>query len=477
MKKLEGLEPKRVFHYFEEISAIPRGSENMKGIADYCAEFAKAHSLKFHRDTADNVIIYKSATSGYEKSRPIILQGHLDIVCQKTEDCNTDFLKDGIETFIDGDYIKAKGTTLGADNGIAVAMILAILESNSISHPPIEAVFTTDEEIGMIGAKQLDISLLSAEKMINLDSEEDNTVTVSCAGGSDFLVTLPINRKAKYGTEVIITLKGLKGGHSGVEIDKNRANANILAGRFLNHIKNECDFDIISIDGGDKANAIPNLCSIKICCDDEKEFLSKAKEYFAIIKNEITSNEKDFYAEIVVGEAKKSEVFEKDHITHILCCTPDGVIQMSSEIEGLVETSLNLGILKTENDSICLQYALRSNKQSALNFLEEKMTAFFEFIPCKIKKFGHYPPWEFKSDSALQELYKNTYTEHFGTAPKMQALHAGLECGVFASEIGGIDCIAVGPNIHDVHTVNEKLEISSVKNFYELLIKVLEKSI
>lgn len=477
MHKLNRLQPERVFYYFEQISNIPRGSENMKGIADYCVKFAKKYSLKYHCDEANNIIIYKGASYGYEHSEPIILQGHLDIVCQKTEDSKIDFIKDGIDIYADGDFIKAKNTTLGADNGIAVAMILAILENKSLSHPAIEAVFTTDEEIGMIGAKRLDMGLLSAKKMINLDSEEDDTIIVSCAGGSDFLVTLPINRKAKYGTEVIITLKGLKGGHSGVEIDKNRINANILAGRFLNHIKNECDFDIIGIDGGNKVNAIANLCCIKICCDDEKSFVSRAQEYFSVIKDEIISSEEDFYSEIVVGQAKEYEVFEKDYITHILCCTPDGVIKMSNEIEGLVETSLNLGILKTEKINITLQYALRSNKQSALNFLEEKMTAFFELIPCHIKTFGHYPPWEFKSDSSLQQLYKNVYAEHFGFDVKTQALHAGLECGVFAHKIKDLDCIAVGPNIHDVHTVNEKLSISSVKNFYKLLIKVLEKSI
>ena len=477
MNSFENLEPKRVFHYFKEMCGIPRGSGNMKGIADYCVEFARNHPLEYHRDDADNVIIYKGATAGYEQSEPIILQGHLDIVCQKTEESAIDFLKDGIEPFIDGDFIKANGTTLGADNGIAAAMILSVLESDAIPHPAIEAVFTTDEEIGMIGASKLDMSLLSAKKMINLDSEEEDLLTVSCAGGSDFLVTLPVKRETICGTEVTIRLKGLKGGHSGVEIDKHRVNANTLAGRLLNHIRASCNFDIISVDGGDKANAITNLCVIKLVTETAEKLCSEAKDYLAVIKEEISSNEEGFYAEIAAGETGKHETFSADIITHILCTTPDGIMTMSAEIEGLVETSLNLGILKTENDAVTLQYALRSNKQSGLDFLEEKMKAYFEFIPCNIETFGHYPPWEFNSNSTLQELYKDAYKEIKGKEITTQALHAGLECGVFAAKITGFDCIAVGPDIFDVHTVNEKLSIKSVESFYKILIKVLEKSI
>ena len=233
MSELSSLKPERVFKYFEEIAHIPHGSENMTAIANYCVDFAEKHSLKVIKDEANNVIIYKSASAGYENTEPVILQGHLDMVCQKDENTQIDFLKDGLELFVDGDFVKAKGTTLGADNGIAVAMILAILESDTIPHPPIEAVFTTDEEIGMVGALALDMSLLKGKRMINLDAEEDDTLTVSCAGGSDFRMIVPIKRKTVRGSKVIVTLKGLLGGHSGVEIDKNRVNADILAGRFF----------------------------------------------------------------------------------------------------------------------------------------------------------------------------------------------------------------------------------------------------
>ena len=468
-----------VLKYFKEICAIPHGSQDMKKISLYCADFAEKNSLKYVRDDANNVIIYKNGSCGYENSAPVILQGHLDMVCQKTPDCEIDFAKDPIETYTDGDFLRAKNTTLGADNGIAVAMVLAILADNTIAHPPIEAVFTTDEEIGMIGALKLDFSLLSAKKMINLDSEEGDTVTVSCAGGSDFSASLPIKRKTANGTILSLTLSGLKGGHSGVEINKGRINADILAGRFLNHLATICDFDIISIDGGDKGNAIPNSCNIELLCQNPQELEELIKSYYAIVQKELSAREDDFTITTKIGNSGDYSVFDaelKRNIISILTSAPNGVIEMSAEIDGLVETSLNLGILKTENDKIILHFALRSNKQSALEALEEKLSAYFSLVDCTVETFGHYPPWEFKADSDLRKIYTETYKELFNEAPKVQALHAGLECGVFASGIEGLDCIAIGPDLFDVHTVNERMSIPSTKMILDLLLKILEKS-
>lgn len=468
----------RVFHYFKEISAIPRGSGNMKAIADYCVDFAVKNGLKYVRDEADNVVIYKNPTSGYECAEPVILQGHLDMVCQKEEGKSIDFLEDGIEIIVDGDFIKADGTTLGADNGIAVAIILAILESSDIAHPPIEAVFTTDEEIGMVGAFKLDMSLLSGKKMINLDAEEDGTVTVSCAGGSDLTADFPFETVKKHGTKISISLKGLKGGHSGVEINSGRVNADILAGRFLNHLKNKVDFDIISINGGDKPNAIPNTCTIELCTEDAGELINLSEEYLQIIKKEISEREKDFEPVISSFEADEFSVFPeeiKEKLIFTLLCVPNGVMEMSAHIENLVETSLNLGILKTEKDKILLHFALRSNIKSALVALEEKLMAFFASINMNTDTFGHYPPWEYKEDSELQKLYTDVYRGLFSNEPKIEAIHAGLECGVFASFIEDFDCIAIGPALYDVHTVNEKLSISSTENLYSLLKNLLEK--
>ncbi len=479
MTKIHNKNAGRVFNIFGEISRIPHSSGDMGKIAAYCTDFAQKLGLKYHRDNADNVIIYKNANMCADTASPVILQGHLDMVCQKSADSNIDFLADPLELIYDGDFLKANGTTLGADNGIAAAMILSLLERNDIPHPPIEAVFTTDEEIGMIGAKKLDCSLLSGKKFINLDSESDDTVTVSCAGGSDFKATLNINRVTKRGTKTVIKISGLKGGHSGVEINTHRLNADILAGRFLEYLSNNTDFDIISVNGGDKANAIPCLCDIEIVSIDP-EITKKIEQCSEIIKNEISFNEPDFRTEITVSENKEYSVLDnvsKNDIIYILNCVPNGIMDMSSEIEGLVETSLNLGVLSTETDKITLHFALRSNKQSCLEFLEKRLVLFFKKVNAVIDTFGHYPPWEYKSNSALRNIYISVYKELFGATPKVEAIHAGLECAVFSSSIKDADCIAIGPNIFDAHTVNERLEISSVEKIYSLLTRMLEKLI
>ena len=478
MSEMTLIKPERVFKYFEEISGIPHGSENMEPIADYCEAFAKNHNLKVVKDNVNNIIIYKSATTGYENAEPVILQGHLDMVCQKDEDTDIDFLNDGLSIYRDGDFIKAKGTTLGADNGIAVAMILAILESDTIPHPPIEAVFTIDEEIGMVGALALDMSLLKGKKMINLDAEEDDTLTVSCAGGSDFRMTIPVERNSVFANEVVITLKGLLGGHSGVEIDKNRINADILAGRFLNHMKSVCDYEIISIDGGDKGNAIPNKCTISLCIKEPEEFINHAEKYMNVVKKEIQDCEPDFVYDFVVHDKAQHKVIDekiKEKLIFTLLCVPDGITRMSAEIKGLVESSSNLGILRTEDDKIILHFTLRSNKKSALKFLEDRMIAFSSCIPCETECWGHYPPWEFNDKSELQKIFKECYKDQYNKEPKVEAIHAGLECGVFSSAIDGLDCIAMGPQLFDVHTVKERLSISSLENTYNLLLEMLKR--
>lgn len=476
MNKLMNLETNRVFHYFEELSNIPRGSGNMKKVADYCVEFAENHNLKYNRDSADNVIIYKSASKGYENLEPIILQGHLDMVCQKREDKEKDFLNEGISILSDGDFICADSTTLGADNGIAVAMVLSILESVEIAHPPIEAVFTTDEEIGMIGASLLDFSLLKGKRMINLDSEDENVLTVSCAGGSDFKAKLPINYTEYNGTKIVINISGLKGGHSGVEIHKGRVNAAILTGRILNYLSDSLEFSLISVNSGNKPNVISNLSQIELCVKHIDEFCAKLKNYLNIVATEIKERESNFSYEISVGETGNFLVFDNktlNNLIYILTCTPDGVQQMSAEIENLVETSLNLGILKTEEKEILFHHALRSNKSSALSFLEKKIERFYSATKAETETFGHYPPWEFKENSYLKKLYKKAYSEQFGSDVKVEAIHAGLECGVFAANIQDFDCISIGPQLFDVHTVNERLSISSTGRIYKLLLKIL----
>ena len=473
----ENLKPNRVFYYFKKISEIPHGSGNTSAIADFCEGFAKTHNLKYVRDAVNNVIIFKDGSAGYEQSEPIILQGHLDMVCQKTPDCNIDFERDGLDIYVDGDFIKAHGTTLGADNGIAVAMALAILESNDISHPPIEAVFTVDEETGMSGALSLDTNVLRGAKMINLDSETEGNVTVSCAGGSDFEAVLPITSHTVRGQKITIDISGLKGGHSGVDINKNRVNANMLAGRILNELNN-VPFNIISINGGDKANAIPNRCVIELCTSKAGEATAALQNIYDDIKSEISDCENDFCLTSTVGETKEYTCFSDDvksKLIYTLLCVPNGITEMSASINGLVQTSLNLGILATDNQNIILHFALRSNKMSALNFLQKRLIAFFEMLNTPYKTFGVYPAWEYRENSPLRDVCCQTYYELSKNQARVIAIHAGLECGVFASKIKDFDCVSIGPSMHDVHTTRERLSISSTESFYAMLLKILEK--
>ena len=478
MEKLFGIKPERVFKYFEEISQIPHGSENMGKISMYCMDFAEKNGLDAIRDEANNVVIFKPASKGYEDREPVILQGHLDMVCQKDAENPVDFAKDKLDIYVDGDYVKARGTTLGADNGIAVAMILAILESKEYTHPPIEAVFTTDEEIGMIGAGKLNTEVLKGKRMINLDAEEPETLTVSCAGGSDFRLTVPTKRRKVSGTRVIINIKGLQGGHSGVEIHRGRINANILAGRILDFAKTVTDFDVISVCGVDKGNAIPIASKMELVLCGAEDFLDKMNKYFDVIKAEYSDSEDNGF-EILSEISEEGEfcVIDKciaEKLIYILAVAPNGVQKMSSKIEGLVETSLNLGILNTDEDKITMLFTLRSNKKSSLEFLEKKMKTFVSVIEGEVETSGHYPPWEFNQHSKLQGIYKKVFADKFGHEPTVVAIHAGLECGIFSSMIEGLDCIAIGPQLHDVHTVKERLSISSTQEIFELLLKVLE---
>lgn len=479
MSMLSGVEPKNVFKYFEEICAIPHGSGDMDKISQYCMDFAKENRLRAVCDDAKNVVIYKDGTKGYESAEPIILQGHLDMVCQKTDDSTVDFEKDGIEAYIEDGYVKARVTTLGADNGIAVSMILAILASNDIPHPPIEAVFTTDEEIGMIGAGKMDTSVLSGKKMINLDAEEEEFVTVSCAGGSDFKNFIPVERKSASGTRVVLKIKDLKGGHSGVEIDKGRVNANILMGRVLGHANDVFDIDIIKINGGNKGNAIPRSCEVEIVTTVADDFIEDMTKYLSLVKKEIDNREPDFSFDLQKCKDGTYDVLTdelKDRMMYMLLMSPDGIIRMSAEIDGLVETSLNLGVVETREYEIVMLYALRSNKATALDALIEKLAIFAKHNDCRYETSGRYEPWEYKSESPLRDLYVETYEELYGKKPEIAAIHAGLECAVFASAIDGLDCIAIGPDMFGVHTTEEKLSIESTQKIFKLLCRVLEKS-
>ena len=479
MGRLSSLEPEAVFQYFEEICSIPHGSGNMEEISQYCLDFASAHNLRAVRDAANNIVIYKDATAGYEACAPVILQGHLDMVCQKTEDCDIDFEKDGIRPYVDGDFVKAEGTTLGADNGIAVAMTLAILASNDIAHPPLEALFTTDEETGMCGALALDGALFKGRKLINMDAEEPGCVTVSCAGGSDFQMTLPIHKKTVQATKVTIRISGLAGGHSGIEIHKGRVNADLLMGRVL-HAADQIDtYAIIDVNGGDKGNAIPLAAVANIAVEENAAaFAEKLAGILDEIKKEISDREPQASLTVQVEETGAFSVWgadAKQKLLSLLLCAPNGVMDMSVDIEGLVETSLNLGVLKTEDSAVQLLFTLRSCKKSALKFLETRLQMLTKSLGFSAETGGHYPPWEYKADSQLRELYLSCHRTLCGTEARVEAIHAGLECGVLSSKIEGLDCIAIGPALYDVHTVGERLSISSVAQTYALVQQILKE--
>ncbi len=465
----------RVLEIFEEICRIPHGSGNCGHLAQYCVQFAEKNGLRCHRDKADNVIIYKDSN---KNAQPVILQGHLDMVCQKDSQCDIDFLTEGITVLRDGDFLRADGTTLGADNGIAVAMVLSVLEQNDLTHPPIEAVFTTDEEVGMLGALALDTSLLSGKRLINLDSEEDDTVTVSCAGGSDVAATLPLTRINKQGEGITLTVSGLKGGHSGVEIDKHRVNAAKLLGRLLNDVAQTVEFDILSVDSGDKANAIPHTATAQLVTQNAVALQTALEHGLSVIKAEIAYRESNFcysVSSLGTGEYAVFSPQEKEDVVYTLTCAPNGIVDMSAEIAGLVQTSLNLGILQTEKDAVRFQFALRSNKKTALRALENTLLCFFSKTNATVNMGGQYPPWEYRQNSELQTLYVKAYTHLFQSTPKVEAIHAGLECAVFSSAIKGVDCIAMGPTILDAHTTAERLSISSTEKVYSLVLYLLEQ--
>lgn len=476
MNILKGLKPESVFRYFEEISAVPRGSGNRGGICRYCMETAKKLGLSAKQDEAQNVIIYKPASPGYEGSEPVILQGHTDMVCQKEDGYDFDFEKDGIRLAVEGDVVTAQHTTLGADNGIAMAMMFAILEDDTLEHPPIEALFTADEEIGLLGAAALSGDWFSGKRMINLDSEEQGMITVSCAGGSEVALSLPLVLTQGAGATITLGIRGLLGGHSGVEIDKGRVNANLLLGRVLNHI--QTPFSLISVNGGDKGNAIPFASTAVFVTTDPDGLCHEVEDYWATVKEELSDREPEAELTLTRGEEETATVMDgetQERVLFLLTCAPNGVLDMSKSIENLVETSLNLGIVRTEEESLYLLFALRSNKQTALNALEERVLRFGQGMGCAGTSSGHYPPWEYRERSPLRQTTQELFLEQFGYAPQVVAIHAGLECGVLASKIQGLDCISIGPDLKDVHTVKEQLSISSTAETYELLVELLKR--
>ncbi len=470
MSVLQNVVPQRVLYYFEQLCAIPHGSGDTDRISEYCVKVAQDLGLDVTKDSLNNVVIKKPASKGYETHAPVIIQGHLDMVCEKDADCDLDFSTDGLRLGIDGDWIYAKGTTLGGDDGIAVAMALAVLEDNTLPHPPIEAVFTTDEETGMYGAEGIDVSGLNGKLLLNIDSECEGILTVSCAGGARAEIEIPLTAESNSLPCKKIVFKGLQGGHSGVEIDKGRINADVLMGQFLTTLPDSCR--IVEAFGGTKDNAIPSRAECIVATPVD---LSEIATQFA----EQNRPETDPGLIIEISDVKTTEFcYDADSTRRIgafLTTVPNGIQAMSKNIEGLVQTSLNLGQLRCDKTNLTATFSVRSSvgaeKRELLKKLEDTAVTFGG----NFDSHGDYPAWEYKEDSILRETMIRIYREQYGKEPVVEAIHAGLECGFFCDKIPGLDAVSFGPNMKDIHTPRERLSISSVARTYDYLCNILKE--
>lgn len=465
---LAGLQPAKVFEYFEMICAIPHGSRDTKKISDFCVRFATQRGLPVRQDEHNNVIIWKDATAGYETHPTVILQGHLDMVCEKEPDCKIDFSTDGLRLRVEGDMISADGTTLGGDDGIAVAYALALLDSDNIPHPPLEVVLTVDEEIGMLGATDIDLSMLKGRILLNIDSEDEGILTVSCAGGATSTVTLPVCREKASGKLLTVCIDGLQGGHSGVEIHKGRCNANKLLGELLEKMQ---PLQMVSIDGGQKDNAIPRSAVARFFTHDVTNF-EAAKQN---ILNKYRTMEPNLQITMQEESAEADAIVQSEAVVALLNKLPNGVQAMSREIEGLVQTSLNLGILKTCDDCISMTFSVRSSVNTEKADLIQALKDTGAKFGAAYSQMGEYPAWEYRHDSRLRPLMVATFKELYGKEPVVEAIHAGLECGILADKLPGLDAVSFGPDMTDIHTTREQLSVSSVRRTWDYLCAVLAR--
>ncbi len=459
----------KVFEYFKEIAKIPHGSGNTKQISDYLAEFAKKRNLKYYQDELNNIIIIKEAGKGYENAPAVIIQGHMDMVCAKEPDCKKDMEKEGIDLDTDGEYLFAKGTTLGGDDGIAVAYALALLDDKKNQYPRLEVVITVDEEIGLLGASYIDLSMLKGKIMLNIDSEAEGIFTAGCAGGLREDCYFDITRESNTKDTYEIKLSGLKGGHSGIDINKNRANANKVMGEILNYMN---DISIVSINGGNADNVIPSQCRAVIKSDNidvmdfEEGLKTKYKDTDPELKMTIEKIENN---DMAMDEKSTKKIID------LLNKLPNGVQAMHTDIEGLVKTSLNMGIADTDENKFHIAFSIRSSSDTDKYALTDKLKKMAEGYGGTVQIRGDYCGWDYKKDSALRELMCNIYKGQYGKEPVIDIIHAGLECGIISSKIEGLDCISFGPDLYDIHTPKERLNIKSAERVWEFLKAVLKE--
>lgn len=477
----EKLYPQRVFYYFEQIAAIPHGSRNTKAISDFLVNFAKEHNLVWYQDENNNVVIVKEASAGYEAAEPIIIQGHMDMVCEKEKGVDIDFEKDGLKLYIDGDFLKAEGTTLGGDDGIAVAYALALLDSQEIAHPKLEVVITVDEEIGMLGADAIDLSMLTGHTMLNIDSDVEGSFLTGCAGGMAVNVTLPIKRVMQSGEKVALTITGLEGGHSGSEIDKEHGNANILMGRLLRALFEETPFGIISLAGGLKDNAIPRECVTELLVPQENVNLVKeiADKLDIELKKEFMTADPSVCIGFEDLGKKEESILDFGSVSRVifyLRSVPNGVQHMSQVMHGMVETSLNLGIMELKEDALHTVTSIRSSVGTRKADLLDRVTAIVELLGGEAEVEGDYPVWEYKQDSSLRPQIAKVYKQLYGKDPVFETIHAGLECGLLSEKIKNLDCVSFGPDNFDIHTPKERLSISSTGRVWDFIVEFLRQA-
>lgn len=478
MAVLDQIQPKEVFRFFEEMSRIPHGTFDTKRISDYCVEFAKERNLDYTQDAVNNIIIRKPGTEGYEDSEPVIIQGHLDMVCEKRTESSHDFTKDPLEIYVEDGFVKAKDTTLGGDDCIAVAMALAVLDSKDIPHPPIEAVFTVDEEVGMGGANAIDLQSLKGKKLLNIDSDTEGILTSGCAGGFRHDTIIPVTRVKKSGTLVEIKVHGLLGGHSGAEIHKQRGNAHKMMGRLLNHISLNIPISLISICGGAKDNviAMESTAKLMIDADNAGGVCKAAEEMKKIWEYEFMGDEPAFAVDTSLTESVTADVCDEDStgrvISYITIC-PNGVQGFARKLENLVETSLNLGVIVTEDTYVKACSLVRSSVESQKQRLKEELGQCAKLVGAKTTVRSEYPAWQYNPDSEVRKIMECTYKEMFGKAPAVSAIHAGLECGLFLGKRPDLDCVSFGPNMLDIHSFHERIDIASTERMWDYLKAVL----
>lgn len=472
------LQPKKVFEFFSEIAAIPHGSGNTEALAEYCLDFARGRGLDAYKDNGGNVMIFKNGTDGYENSESIILQGHLDMVCEKDENCTVDMEKEGLRLCTDGKTVWADGTTLGGDDGIALAYILTILDSDNIPHPPIEALFTRDEETGMNGAFGLEASRLRSKRMINIDSEDEGIMTVGCAGGVRAYSTLPISfiSASPHLCAYEIDINGLVGGHSGIDINKNRQNAIKLLGRLLDLCDNEIEIQIVHVEGGGKTNVIPNRAKAVICTDNAntfKDFISRTSQ---TLKSKLKQNESDLSISIKSLDLPEKHLDKESsqRVIRFLSNAPNGVQSMNSSIPELVQTSLNLGTVAMDETTMKADFLIRSNRESEKSGIAEKVVSFVKQLGGKTLLDSDYPSWEYRENSPLRDIMVASFEELYRKQPHITTIHAGLECGIFAGKLGDVDIVSIGPDLRNIHTPQEYMDIASVERTWKYLLKILE---